>query len=186
VAYSEREVSAKLDERLLWQSEPSLIFLAISNVFLLLFGLVWVVAFVAIVLFVLGSAPLPDLNWGAVLLAAILLGCGSMAGWTIARFALLLLYGVRGSYSISANGLSCTNPVLWGYPHATLSATEMKSWEVFRGTHWGARGTIHLRQVGPGPEPAVFHIKLTGSRNPEVAMELLQMLKNGALLPYPR
>ena len=163
-------------EVVLWESKPSLRWVALSNAWLLFIGAVFPSGPIAMALFArqIGS---PWLVW--ICLGVVPFFVGSACHF--ARFAWLLHQARRTLYRITTRRLVCTTTALWRYEHHALAVSELGGWKIERGMRWGTRGTVTLRELSGG-EYARW-MTLIGIRDPEAALHALQLLQKGVLSP---
>ena len=164
-------------EVVLWESKPSLRWVALSKSFLLVVGTLLTGGPLALVLFALPRASYPEgFLWavGAFLLMAL-----ACSAYLFGRFAWLLHQARRTVFRITTRRLVCTTPAVWHYEHHALAVSALGGWKIERGMCWGARGTVTLHELTGGEYAS--HIGLVGVRDPEAALHALQMLQRGEL-----
>ena len=162
-------------EVVLWESKPSLRWVALSNAWLLMFGAVFTGGPIAMLL--LMQQLLIQQLWPWLALIPFM----AVTIFNFVRFTALLQQARETVYRITIRRLVCTTTALWRYEHHALAVSELGGWKIERGVRCGTRGTVTLRELSGG-EYARW-ITLIGIRDPEAALHALQLLQKGELSP---
>lgn len=155
-------------EVVLWESKPSLRWVALSNAWLLMFGAVFT------------GGPTVMLRhiqqlWPWLLLIPFV----AVTIFNFVRFAWLLHEARRTLYRITTKRLVCTTTAVWGYERHVLAVSELGCWKVLPGL--GMCRTVALHELSRGEYTQ--WIRLIGVRDPEAALHALQLLQKGELAP---
>lgn len=176
---STRDVLAlEQGEVVLWESKPSLRWVALSNAWLLVIGAVFSGGPIAMAHFTRHQQVPPD-NWVFWARAAFLLLPFGCSGYLLARFAWLLQQARRTLYRITTKRLVCTTTAVWGYERHVLAVSELGRWKILPGL--GMPGTVTLHELSRGEYTQ--WIRLIGVRDPQAALHALLLLQKGELAP---
>ena len=165
-------------EVVLWESKPSLRWVALSNASLLVIGALIPSGPIAMALFARQQQPPPDDGFFWALAGFLLLSLGSSV-YLFTRFAWLLHQARRTFYRITTKRLVCTTTAVWGYERHVLAVSELGRWKILPGL--GMSGTVTLHELSRGEYTQ--WISLIGVRDPEAALHALQLLQKGELAP---